>query len=411
MAVWMTKEECRKPMRVGELIMGSEAMLSTLRVVQVYRDGKILTSGDLYIPGEELLVTLVGPDDNPEVQFVFEATNAVFIGGGCDGHRVANSKAAKLLLPSDTSPNAPKVQIIAGWATGYSTVQITPNFALSPHKAIPLRESTPQKRHVDIESEPNRLVRNADTGRTPAEVVPEDPPLAPIGVASELDLLRQPNDVKPVPVKTYLRKQPEGLELPQTLPADHKVKIKPKSPNAFARAHPHVALNSKLPAEVNDNFVRQTDNRAGRTDGETNTDRNELTPTKDAIQPRFKGEEDSKIEDVMESMDKFTEQVQHHAQQRAAVAPKVPLKSPSKRTKFVDSWHSKTQRKDKKPVKLEVGDVKITSETRNDAEEEKSAENEDLSGGELSATEKRLRRSKGKLILIIVSQRVAANDH
>ena len=405
MAVWMTKEECKKTMRVGELIMGSEAVLSTLREVQVYRDGTLVASGDTYIPGEELLVSLVGPDDTG-VQFVFEATNAVFIGGGCDGHRVANSKAAKLLLPSDTSADAPGVQIIAGWATGYTTVQITPTFVLNPARAIPLEDS----------------VGSNEKEGTNTKIVPEEPPQAPIGVVSKIEELGRSGNEEDPPTKTHLRKQPKELDLPQTLPADHKIKMKPKSPSAFARTHPDMlAKNSKLPAETKDergSTGHESGEKASLAASELQSKPARLStePTgavpKDPILPSkhtVESEEDAKIEDVMESMDKFTEQVQQHrAQLKAVNSLKAPLKSPSKRNKFMDSWHTKT-RKEKMTIKLAVGDIKTTGDEEqaseagavqdNNPQKDAEIHMEDLPGAELSATEKRLRRSRGNLSL------------
>jgi len=407
MAVWMTKEECKKTMRVGELIMGSEATLSTLREVQVYRDGALVASGGTYIPGEELLVSLVGPDDTG-VQFVFEASNAVFIGGGCDGRRVANSKAAKLLLPSDTSPDAPQVHIISGWATGYTTVQITPTFVLIPVSAtaIPLDDS--------VESSNGKEGANV-------KVVPNDPPQAPIGVISKFEDTDRSVREEASPGKTHLRTQPKELDLPQTLPSDHKIKMKPKSPSAFTRTHPQMTVtNSKLPAET-----KEENEPTDKADPAVTEDRfksaplstkpteaaevKPILPSKHTVEPESR--EDAKIEDVMESMDQFAEQVQQHrAPLKAVNTHKAPLKSPSKRNKFMDSWHTKT-RKEKMTMKLAVGDVKNVGDGESGVEKQASnpgavqgeqlhkdgeVHAEDLPGAELSATEKRLRRSVGK---------------
>ncbi len=411
MAVWMTKEECKKTMRVGELIMGSEATLSTLREVQVYRDGALVASGDTYIPGEELLVSLVGPDDTG-VQFVFEASNAVFIGGGCDGRRVANSKAAKLLLPSDTSPDAPRVQITAGWATGYTTVHITPTFVVNPvsANAVPLEDS---------------VGSSNGKGDTNAKVVSEDTPQAAIGVISKFEDAGRSGNEESSPGKTHLRTQPKDLDLPQTLPADHKIKMKPKSPSSFTRTHPEMAVkNSKLPAEAKDEMW-STENQAGEkavpvapedtvksaplsTEPTDAAAMKPILPSKHTVKSEG---EDGKIEDVMESMDKFAEQVQQHrAPLKAVNTHKAPLKSPSKRNKFMDSWHTKS-RKEKMTTKLTVGDVNKVGDGESDVEKKASdpgaapgdnlpkdseLHTEDLPGAGLSATEKRLRRSVGK---------------
>jgi hypothetical protein len=79
--------------------------------------------GDAYIPGEQLLVMLYGPKDNG-LQYVFEASNAEFVGGGCEKrNRVANANLAKLNVPTDAVGD---ITIIAGWALGYDNVKITP---------------------------------------------------------------------------------------------------------------------------------------------------------------------------------------------------------------------------------------------------------------------------------------------
>lgn len=126
----MTKEECGKVLRLGEIIMGSEAKFSAKRTIRVYRDeGRtMLDSGTEYIPGEMLLVVLFGPEERG-IQFVFEAENAVFEKGGCDGKRIANVKVAKLIAP-ESSEEENDVHVIAGWSLGYGTVKITPPFLL-----------------------------------------------------------------------------------------------------------------------------------------------------------------------------------------------------------------------------------------------------------------------------------------
>lgn len=71
---------------------------------------------------------LYGPKDNG-LQFVFEATNAAFVGGGCDKRRVANAKLGKLQTPTEGNAD---ITVIAGWALGYDNVKITPAFTLIP---------------------------------------------------------------------------------------------------------------------------------------------------------------------------------------------------------------------------------------------------------------------------------------
>lgn len=53
--------------------------LSTARVVQVSRNGKMLTSGDSYIPGELLNISLSNAAANPGEQFVMNIYVCVYI--------------------------------------------------------------------------------------------------------------------------------------------------------------------------------------------------------------------------------------------------------------------------------------------------------------------------------------------
>jgi hypothetical protein len=69
---------------------------------------------------------LYGPKDNG-LQFVFETTNAAFVGGGCENRRVANAKLGKLRTPTEGNAD---ITVIAGWALGYDSVKITPTFTL-----------------------------------------------------------------------------------------------------------------------------------------------------------------------------------------------------------------------------------------------------------------------------------------
>jgi len=402
MAIWMTKEECKKPLRIGELIMGSEAIFSAQRGIRVYRGGDMVENGSAYLPGEELLIVLHGTDD-AGLQFVFEASNAVFIGGGCEGHRLANSKAAKLLLPSDQSSGALDVQIIAGWAAGYETVKITTAFVLTaaPHPPTVPEEQTHTK-------------------------------------ASESSL---PQAKEEIPIKSNLRGQPTSAgsaskgpfkadepdaNLPQTLAADHKVKLKHSVPSAFARTHPKktTTLNSKIPNEPAE-AVTAVDAPAQDTAEEGKSppvvippasppalaeskhaappasppaDKIDIPPPAAAAVP----EEASNLNDVLESMKEVSDKVHD----RAAHTPRAPAKSPSKRARFADSLHATRPRHaERKPVKLDVGDVKLAADQGEPAAgaEKKELKNteaategnaEDLPGAHLSATEKRLRRSK-----------------
>jgi hypothetical protein len=120
--------------------------------------------GDAYIPGEQLLVMLYGPKDSG-LQYVFEASNAEFVGGGCEKrNRVANANLAKLNVPTDASGD---ITIIAGWALGYDNVKITPVITL----VAPVRTQPAGDIHEDAPSD-----TGATTGAKGAEVTATDSP-------------------------------------------------------------------------------------------------------------------------------------------------------------------------------------------------------------------------------------------
>jgi hypothetical protein len=122
--------------------------------------------GDAYIPGEQLLVMLYGPKDNG-LQYVFEASNAEFVGGGCEKrNRVANANLAKLNVPTDVPGD---ITIIAGWALGYDNVKITPVITL----VAPVRTQPAGDIHEDAPSD-----KGATAGAEGAEAIATDSPPA-----------------------------------------------------------------------------------------------------------------------------------------------------------------------------------------------------------------------------------------
>jgi hypothetical protein len=135
---------------------------------QVYRnEGDVqVRDGDAYIPGEQLLVMLYGPKDNG-LQYVFEASNAEFVGGGCEKrNRVANANLAKLNVPTDASGD---ITIIAGWALGYDNVKITPVITL----VAPVRTQSAGDAQEVVPSD-----KGATTGAKGAEAIATDSPPA-----------------------------------------------------------------------------------------------------------------------------------------------------------------------------------------------------------------------------------------
>jgi hypothetical protein len=133
-ASWLASDYCDRPLTVDTIIMNNAVYMATERVVMVQRgsyNGKELSNGDEYQPGETLFVTL----SDYRGQFVFEAKGAELRGGGCDGRRSTKRKV-EMVMP-DNSPEP--VQVWAGWATGQGAVAITPVVTLmSPHALMPV---------------------------------------------------------------------------------------------------------------------------------------------------------------------------------------------------------------------------------------------------------------------------------
>lgn len=133
--------------------MNAEVTASDERTVLVFRGEQELHSGDVYVPGEVLEVRV--SDSKP--QYVLEVigpASAQFTAGGCDGTRIANKPRAELNLPIEISAKDSKdaklqekesqeeleddgdgsVKIHVAWATGHSTVYLSPDFILLPKK-------------------------------------------------------------------------------------------------------------------------------------------------------------------------------------------------------------------------------------------------------------------------------------
>ena len=130
-ADWLASQYCDRPLVVGEIIMNQEVELSDERKVLVYRDDIELKSGDEYILGEKLTISIT--ELKKSNQFMFEtSTNAKFDGGGCDGIRSSKAKPT-LILPNIMSADSDnKVTIVSGWAYGHETVYVSETFILNP---------------------------------------------------------------------------------------------------------------------------------------------------------------------------------------------------------------------------------------------------------------------------------------
>lgn len=190
-ADWMTKDFCRRSMSVGEVLMNAEVTASDERTVLVFRGEQELHSGDVYVPGEVLEVRV--SDSKP--QYVLEVigpASAQFTAGGCDGTRIANKPRAELNLPIEISAKDSKdaklqeeesqeeleddgdgsVKIHVAWATGHSTVYLSPDFILLPKKTSEIAASasntTSSTTSVSKEKEDRKEEATKDTVTNPS---------------------------------------------------------------------------------------------------------------------------------------------------------------------------------------------------------------------------------------------------
>lgn len=109
-ADWMTKDFCDRPLLAGEIIMNNMVISSSERLLVIKRDGKTLTSGDEYVPGETLEVSLTAGERNG--QQVYECSkNAKFQKGGCEGTRFAKKPIGFLDIPKDVKG---AVKVVSG---------------------------------------------------------------------------------------------------------------------------------------------------------------------------------------------------------------------------------------------------------------------------------------------------------
>ena len=76
------------------MIMNNEAILDIEREVDVFRGDTKVATGNDFIPGETLAVTL----SDFRGQFVFEVSGATFVGGSCGGTRSTKRKVGSRWL-------------------------------------------------------------------------------------------------------------------------------------------------------------------------------------------------------------------------------------------------------------------------------------------------------------------------
>jgi len=140
------------------VIMNNEAMVDLEREVDVFRGDRKVTSGDDFVPGETLAVTL----SDYRGQFVFEVSGATFVGGSCGGVRSTKRKVA-VVAPEDSTED---IRIWAGWATGQTAVRITPAVVLKSALRVQEEENRARqekearlKKEKEKEEEENEKLR------------------------------------------------------------------------------------------------------------------------------------------------------------------------------------------------------------------------------------------------------------
>ena len=115
---------CKKPYKVGAMIMGSSAVLSNVYSLVISRNGTLLQNGDVYSSSETLQVSISDPT---LVQYametdygIFDSTNnRVKLQIGCSSKRFYDESnniiSVDLVMPDDGSND---VKVWVGWAKG-----------------------------------------------------------------------------------------------------------------------------------------------------------------------------------------------------------------------------------------------------------------------------------------------------
>lgn len=131
-AGYMVGDHCATPLSVGSEIMSGPVERSDAYnlVVIDTKSSRQLQSGDAVSLGDTLEVDLAPISDNSKFQFVLEAVNAIFPGGGCTGSRVDNTRKAILEVPRISDGSSKDVILRAAWSERYGAVRVTDNFIL-----------------------------------------------------------------------------------------------------------------------------------------------------------------------------------------------------------------------------------------------------------------------------------------
>jgi hypothetical protein len=125
---------CTRTLTAGTTIMAGPAVSSSSRSVVIMRGSTALASGDAYLPGETLTVSI----STTGGEYVFEALGgAAFASGTCTSTRSPIDKAGTLVMPSSGT-----VTVKVAWATQYGIVSISDMVTLVAGGASPTASPT-----------------------------------------------------------------------------------------------------------------------------------------------------------------------------------------------------------------------------------------------------------------------------
>lgn len=115
---------CSRALTTTSRIMGTNCKMDNSRTVQIKdANGRSLSSGDSYVPGQRLTVSLSSTAGG---NYVLQTTIGSFQSGSCNGKRILSSPST-LVAPTAGSGT---MTVMAGFASGYGAVSLTNNFVL-----------------------------------------------------------------------------------------------------------------------------------------------------------------------------------------------------------------------------------------------------------------------------------------
>jgi hypothetical protein len=115
---------CDRELTTSSRIMGAFCVMDSSRTVQIKdANGRSLSSGDSYVPGQRLTVSLSSTAGN---NYVLQTTIGSFQSGTCDGKRILSSPST-LVAPAAGSGD---MTVMAGFAIRRGAVSLTNDFVL-----------------------------------------------------------------------------------------------------------------------------------------------------------------------------------------------------------------------------------------------------------------------------------------